>query len=141
MQNYFVSHEHFTKLAYKLLEDIKKSGKNYQAVLCPLRGGFFLSYFMSKHLGLPMRYLEISSYTGTEQKDFHIGNIPELQKGPFLLCDDIFDSGNTIRKIREIYAGIEMDIAVVLTKKHLDDIFFGEHVESDQWVDFYWEVL
>jgi hypoxanthine phosphoribosyltransferase len=141
MQNYFLSHEKFTQLAYKLLDEIKKTGHTYQAVLCPLRGGFFLSYFMSRHLNIPIRYLEISSYTGTEQKSFHIGNIPELQNGRFLLCDDIYDSGNTIRKIGEIFKGIEMDIAVVLTKKHLENFFYGEFVETDQWVDFYWEVL
>jgi hypoxanthine phosphoribosyltransferase len=141
MQNYYLSHEKFLEIAYRLLDQIKRSGHEYQAILCPLRGGFFLSYFMSSHLKLPIRYLEISSYTGKEQKGFHIGNIPELEKGRFLLCDDIYDSGNTIRKIREIFQGIDLDIAVVLAKKPLDDIIYGEIVESDQWVDFYWEVM
>ena len=140
MSNYFLSHERFTELAYKLLDDIKKQNHEYQAILCPLRGGFFLSYFMSNHLNLPIRYLEISSYTGTEQKTFHIGNIPDLGNGRFLLCDDLFDSGNTNRKIRDIFAGIDMDIAVVLTKHQMPDLFYGEHLEAEQWVDFYWEV-
>ena len=141
MDNYYLSYEKFVELAYKLLEEIKKDGRPYQAILCPLRGGFFLSYFMSQHLKLPIRYLEISSYTGTEQKGFTIGNVPDLEKGPFLLCDDIHDSGNTIRKIREIFAGIDFDIAVVLTKKKLDDVYYGELVESERWIDFFWEVM
>lgn len=141
MTNYVVSHEDFTALAYSILDKIKQSGRSYQAILCPLRGGFFLSYFMSNHLQLPIRYLEISSYTGTEQKTFHIGNIPDLGKGRFLLCDDIYDSGNTIRKIKELFAGIELDIAVVLTKKDLPDLIYGRHIDSSQWVDFYWETL
>ena len=141
MSNYFLSHERFVELAYKILDDIKKQGHEYQAILCPLRGGFFLSYFMSNHLNIPIRYLEISSYTGKEQKTFHIGNIPDLGKGRFLLCDDIFDSGNTSRKIREIFSGIDMDIAVVLTKHQVPDMLYGEHLDADQWVDFYWEVM
>ena len=141
MSNYHLSYEKFTQLAYTMLEDIKKQGHQYQAILCPLRGGFFLSYFMSNHLNLPIRYLEISSYTGTEQKSFYIGNIPDLGKGRFLLCDDIFDSGNTIRKIQEIFSGIEMDIAVVLTKKQLPELIYGEHIDNEQWVDFFWEVM
>lgn len=141
MTNYYLSHEHFVELAYKILDDIKKQNHEYQAILCPLRGGFFLSYFMSNHLNLPLRYLEISSYTGTEQKTFNIGNLPDLQKGRFLLCDDIYDSGNTIRKIREIFSGIDMDIAVVLTKKDVPGLIYGEHLEGEQWIDFYWEVM
>lgn len=141
MGNFYLSYERFVELAYQLLEQIKKNGTTYQAILCPLRGGFFLSYFMSNHLKLPIRYLEISSYTGTEQTGFNIGSVPDLEKGPFLLCDDIFDSGNTIRKIREIYSGIEFDVAVVLTKKQVDDVFFGEQVAHDEWVDFFWEVM
>jgi hypoxanthine phosphoribosyltransferase len=141
MQNYYLSHEKFLEIAYRLLDQIKKSGHEYQAILCPLRGGFFLSYFMSNHLKLPIRYLEISSYTGKEQKGFYIGNIPELEKGRFLLCDDIYDSGNTIHKIRELFQGIDLDIAVVLAKKELEDIHYGEIIEADRWVDFYWEVM
>ena len=141
MPNYYLSYEKFVAHAYKILEEIKKQGHEYQAILCPLRGGFFLSYFMSNHLKLPIRYLEISSYTGTEQKTFHIGNIPDLGKGRFLLCDDIYDSGNTIRKIREIFSGIDMDIAVVLTKKQEADLIYGEHLDEDQWIDFFWEVM
>lgn len=142
MSNYIITNEKFTELAYKILDEVKKSGHEYQAVLCPLRGGFFLSYFMSKHLNLPMRYLEISSYTGTEQGEFFIGLKPELDKGRFLLCDDIYDSGNTIRKIFEIYKGIELDVACILSKspeKH-EDYIIGEYVEHDRWVDFYWEI-
>jgi len=69
------------------------------------------------------------------------GHIPELDKGPFLLCDDIYDSGNTIRKIREIFSGIDFDIAVVLAKKPIDGMMCGEVVEHDRWVDFFWEVM
>jgi hypoxanthine phosphoribosyltransferase len=141
MENYYLSYEKFLEIAYRLLDEIKKNRRTYQAILCPLRGGFFLSYFMSNHLSLPLRYLEISSYTGTEQKGFNIGHVPELDKGPFLLCDDIYDSGNTIRKIREIFTGIDFDIAVVLAKKPVDDMMYGELVAHDRWVDFFWEVM
>ena len=34
-----------------------------------------------------------------------------------------------------------MDIAVVLTKHQVPDMLYGEHLDADQWVDFYWEVM
>jgi hypoxanthine phosphoribosyltransferase len=131
MANLVIDYEYYLKLCYKLLDDIRKQERTYQAILCPLRGGFFLSYFMSNHLKLPIRYLEISSYTGMEQGDFHIGLKPDLDNGPFLLCDDIYDSGNTIRKILEIYHGIEFDVAVLLSKKPDVDILVGQHVAAE----------
>lgn len=143
MMNYLVDIEKFKELSYKLLNEIKNKNTSYQAILCPLRGGFYLSYFMSNHLKLPIQYLEISSYNGQEQGDFCIGIKPDLSKGKFLLCDDIFDSGKTINKILELYEGIEFDVAFLLSKSPTPHInfFVGEYLESDRWVDFYWEVL
>ncbi|MBN1500728.1 MAG: hypothetical protein JW982_11260 [Spirochaetes bacterium] len=143
MGNYLIDTEKFRTLSYKLLDEIKQNGHTYQAVLCPLRGGFYLSYFMSKHLKLPMRYLEISSYTGQKQGEFFIGLKPDLSQGKFLLCDDIFDSGNTIRKILEIYEGIDFDVAFLLSKspEPHDNYYIGEYIDKNLWVDFYWEIM
>ncbi|MFA5520023.1 MAG: phosphoribosyltransferase, partial [Spirochaetota bacterium] len=102
MDNYLVTHERFVELSYELLDIVKERKQNYKAILCPLRGGFFLSYFMSVHLDLPISYIEISSYAGKEQRRFQIGIKPELVKGKFLLCDDIYDSGKTIKEIHKM---------------------------------------
>ncbi len=141
MNNFTVDYGKYLSLSYKILEEVKNSGRKYDAILCPLRGGFFLSYFMGKHLNIPIRYMEISSYKDKVQSEFHIGIIPELPDGKFLLCDDIYDSGKTINKILEIYHEISMDIACLISKKKHDNYFIGEYVESDRWVDFFWEIM
>lgn len=141
MSHYLIDYNKYLELCYAILNNVNKVNNKYQAILCPLRGGFFLSYFMAEHLKLPIRYLEISSYTGKEQSEFVIGYVPDLAKGRFLLCDDIYDSGNTINKILEIYKGIEFDIACLVSKQKLSNIFYGEQVEHDRWVDFFWEVM
>ena len=141
MTNYSITPERFETLAYKSLEGVKDAKNEYMGILCPLRGGFFLSYFMSRHLKLPIFYLEISSYIGKEQREFQIGLKPDLKAGPFLLCDDIYDSGKTIEKIHEMYPHVEFDTVCLVSKIEDADIIYGELVEKDRWVDFYWEVL
>ncbi len=141
MKNYLLTPEHFVTLSHRLLEEVKKRGCAYKGILCPLRGGFFLSYFMSRHLKLPMYYLEISSYSGKEQLEFQIGLKPDLAEGYFLLCDDIYDSGNTVRKIHDIYPHVDFDTVCLISKSNAPDIITGEMVAEDRWVDFFWEVM
>lgn len=141
MENYYLTPEHFKTLSYRLLEQVKEKRSTYRGILCPLRGGFFLSYFMSQHLKLPMYYLEISSYSGQEQLEFQIGLKPDLAEGYFLLCDDIYDSGNTVRKIHDMYPHVDFDTVCLVSKIDAHDIMIGELVDEERWVDFFWEVM
>ena len=141
MKSILVDVNLFQELAYKLLEDIRQNNKAYRAVLCPLRGGFYLSYFMSKHLGIPMEYIQISSYEESERKEFSVGIRSDLEKDLFLLCDDIYDSGRTIRMIHSLYPHVSFD-TVCLVAKVLDaPVYYGMHVSPDVWVNFFWEIM
>jgi len=141
MEHLQVSPDVFKELSYKVLEHIRPHADQYQAILCPLRGGFFLSYFLNQHLGLPILYIEISSYSGKVQKDFQVGLLPELAEGRFLLCDDIYDSGSTIRKIHSMYPHVDFDTVCLVSKIDVSDVYFGRLVDPAMWVDFYWEVM
>lgn len=131
----------FKELSYRVLEHIRPYADEYSAILCPLRGGFFLSYFMNQHLGLPLFYIEISSYRGSVQKDFQIGLQPELSKGRFLLCDDIYDTGNTIAKIHSLYPHADFDTVCLISKVDTDAVYYGRLIDPSVWVDFFWEVM
>ncbi len=141
MDHLYISTEVFSKLSHKVIEQIKQSGKKYDYILCPLRGGFFLSYVVNNHLDIPIKYLEISSYTETEQGEFIIGIQPDLHHGTYLLCDDIYDSGKTVKKIKDMYSDIDMDVACLLSKQPVDNFYVGEYIDDERWVDFFWEVL
>jgi xanthine phosphoribosyltransferase len=131
----------FQELSDKLLEEISQNGKTYSAVLCPLRGGFYLSYFMSKHLGIPMEYIQISSYDKTERKEFSVGIRSDLGEDLLLLCDDIYDSGRTIKMIHSLYPRVNFDAACLVSKVHDAPVYFGMHVSPDVWVNFFWEIM
>ncbi|PKL17796.1 MAG: hypothetical protein CVV49_09140 [Spirochaetae bacterium HGW-Spirochaetae-5] len=141
MNNYSVTYEKFLELSYQLLEKIKSNKEEYKAILCPLRGGFFLSYFMSVHLELPISYIEISSYAGKEQRRFQIGIKPDLIEGKFLLCDDIYDSGNTIKEIHSMYPNVDFDTICLVSKVKEAKVIYASLVDKDNWVDFFWEVM
>jgi hypoxanthine phosphoribosyltransferase len=141
MEHLQVDPEVFKELSYRLLEHIRPKADQYQAILCPLRGGFFLSYFINQHLGLPIFYIEISSYSRKVQKDFQVGIKPELTEGKFLLCDDIYDSGSTIRKIHSMYPHVDFDTMCLVSKVDVPDIYYGRLIDPEVWVDFYWEVM
>ena len=141
MNNYSVTYDKFLELSYELLEKIKSNKSEYKAILCPLRGGFFLSYFMSVHLELPISYIEISSYAGKEQRRFQIGIKPDLIEGKFLLCDDIYDSGNTIKEIHSMYPNVDFDTICLVSKVKEAEVIYGSLVEKEKWVDFFWEVM
>ena len=140
MKHFEVDFKIFSELCYTVLNKVTATEKKYNAILCPLKGGFYLSYFMSKHLSLPLVYLEISSYSGKEQIIFTIGLRPQLEEGLFLLCDDIYDSGNTVKKIHSLYPQAKFDMAFLISKKMSNDLIYGKYVENE-WVDFFWEVM
>ena len=141
MNNYSVTYDKFLELSYQLLERIKSNKEEYKAILCPLRGGFFLSYFMSVHLELPISYIEISSYAGKEQRRFQIGIKPDLIEGKFLLCDDIYDSGNTIKEIHSMYPKVDFDTICLVSKVREAEVIYASLVDKEKWVDFFWEVM
>jgi hypoxanthine phosphoribosyltransferase len=141
MENYIVTPELFKELGYVLLERLRSRGIDHRAILCPLRGGFYLSYFMSRHLEIPLSYIEITSYEGKQQTRFQIGIRPELVEGRILLCDDLYDSGNTARKIHSLYPRVQFDTVCLVSKIDTPEIMYGTLVERDRWVDFFWETM
>lgn len=141
MNNLSISYERYVELCYRLLDEVSKKREDYKAILCPLRGGFFLSYFMSVHLQLPISYIEISSYAGKEQRRFQIGIKPELIEGKFLLCDDIYDSGNTIKQIHSMYPHVEFDTICLVSKEKDAGVTYALLAAKEHWVDFWWEVM
>lgn len=143
-----LNYQDFILMADKAVDIVNKiitKNKNYyQGIVCPLRGGFYLTDYIARRLDLPVNYLYISSYgDGKEQKDFKIHFLPELQKNKrYLICDDILATGNTVKKIIEIYPNIKFE-AIVLYK-HKNQQYPIKHyaireIESNVWVNFFWE--
>lgn len=141
MENFFINFDEFVRLSYLILEKIKGDGARYDSILCPLKGGFYLSDFLSRRLEIPVNYLQISSYRGNEKCEYFIRCIPEIDHETALICDDIYDTGGTIRRIGEIFPLVKFDAACLVTKERDVPVFYGTYVDRDTWVDFFWEKM
>lgn len=140
MEELNITHDNFIQLANSISDKLLPKKNLFQGIICPLRGGFYLSYYVSNKLGLPLHYMEISSYVNRSQGKFNLGLVPALIPGAhYLICDDILDSGRTVDKIKEIYPENSFTIAVLVNKKEIPDLYSGISVKHDIWVNFFWE--
>ena len=88
------------------------------------------------------------SYSGQSQKDLTLLIPDEVHalaaKYPILIVDDIYDTGVTMKAIREQLDPIDghQNTFAVLVSKDTDShdwIFAGTHVHPNTWVEFPWE--
>ncbi len=129
----------------KILNSILKNTPHYfKGIVCPLRGGFYFTDYISRRISLPVYYLYISSYdNGKIQKELKIHFLPTLEKNHrYLICDDILATGNTVKKILELYPDCQFEALVLY--KHKDQKYPIKHyaireIDSRVWVNFFWE--
>lgn len=149
MLEIYLSYEDFLRLAEKskniIKEIIFKKPNYYKGILCPLRGGFYLSDYVSRSLSLPVQYIYISSYdNGKIQKDFKIHFLPQLEKNQkYLICDDILATGKTVNKILELYPNTNFEILTLYKHKNRHYPFkhyWLREIDSSIWVNFFWEI-
>ncbi len=146
-----LTYPEFLNLAKKGLSivqnKIKKNPKYYEGILCPLRGGFYLTDFISRRIShIPVYYIYLTSYeNGKIQKDIKIHFISELKSQKrYLICDDILATGNTVKKIMDIYPESKFEALVLY--KHKNKIYPLPHyaireVEANVWINFFWEKI
>ena len=146
MKQIELTYEQFLKDAKQLLNKVQENYdlETYGGIFCPLRGGFFLSYYLSEKLKLPVHYLEIASYENKKQQGlFRLGTLPVLKLGmKYLICDDVIDSGKTIHKIKELYPDRYFDIVslFVKTSGKFQAGLYTTEVMDDVWINFFWEL-
>jgi hypoxanthine phosphoribosyltransferase len=131
----------YSVLCNHVLHDVTRGGGVYRSVLCPLKGGFYLSHFMSRRLNLPMEYIVISSYESRERKEISVSEVPYLEAGRHIICDDVYDTGKTVEKIRSLYPHVAFDVACLVSKSPDAPGYFGRHVPPETWVEFFWETM
>jgi len=143
-----LNYSDFILMAEKGVQLIKKilneNPEYYSGILCPLRGGFYFTDYLSRRIELPVYYIYLSSYGNNKtQKDFKIHFLAELEKQKrYLICDDILATGNTIKKIMELYP--ESQFEALALYKHKNQSYPLKHyaireIPSYVWVNFFWE--
>lgn len=134
----------FCDMALGLYRRLVPLRDEYRGILCPLRGGFYLSDFLSRRLGLGVEYMHLSSYEGHRSGEFQIRFSPRLEVGErYLICDDILATGRTIQKIEELFPGVLFDAVFLYRHRNralpFPRTLFSREVDESVWIVFPWE--
>lgn len=118
----------------------------YEAIIAITRGGLIPAYFLARFLEIKVIHtLCLSSYQEQQrgQIAFHKVEGISVQIDPvvigsnkILFVDDIVDSGETMRTIRQQYPRARF--AALVSRGRVDPEYFAAH--EDGWVKFPWEV-
>lgn len=128
-----------------LAEEIRKSSKKYDKMLCVTRGGIFVGGLVAHMLGIRnITTIALKLYEFDQQ-----GSVVEQLSGPdlplpgsrILVVDDLLDSGRTLAFIVDKWSQeYHLDIAVLYDKGggHLRPTFTAAAIPNE-WVQFPWE--
>ena len=94
-------HMHARKLSERLLP-----ASQWKGIVAVSRGGLFPAAVLARELGI--RHVEtvcIASYNHDKQGELQVLHAAQLDNGGegFIVIDDLVDTGNTARAIREMY--------------------------------------
>jgi hypoxanthine phosphoribosyltransferase len=133
----------------EIATQIENRHKNEQipiVLVCVLDGGFvFYSKLVERLSSLDPQcdFIKVKSYEGKERGDLEIKLMPtsNVQGKHVYIIDDIYDSGVTMKSIREIFLGFDaISVSLItLIKRSINEInmpinsIYGFEIK-DQWV-------
>lgn len=111
------------------------------AVVGISRGGLTPAVILSHRLGLPLYIITVQTRDGNR---IEVGDdIKQLaQEGTILVVDDINDSGNTFRIVKEQLGNGSAIYAALCSRYDSTekDIIAPVTINNDEWISFPWEV-
>lgn len=134
-------HRYSKALAWRLLDQ-----KEWIGIIAVTRGGLVPAAIIARELEIKMiETFCISSYDHQDQRGAEIlkdipGNIKETGGENWLIIDDLVDTGNTAKIIKDILPNAHL--ATVFAKpegRPLADTFVTE-VSQDTWIHFPWDI-
>jgi len=127
------------------LEVIEKALEHrYDTVIGVAKGGLPLAVKVSNILGLPLKIVEAHSYTQKKQAELVIEQYNPIMWGPkILLVDDICDTGDTLKAIKENLEIWHKEVEILVIFKRNKVKFSPDHflrkAKVKTWIKFPWE--
>lgn len=141
MDKLYLSKSQYERYLDNLITDIKENF-DPDMVVSIETGGLYVGEPIAKALEKPHRSIKVSFYDGeTKRSSPKLDNIIWLDPNKkYLICDDLIDSGSTIKFIKNFYSIQTFKTAVLLQNKKADikADFFADYY-SGKWVVFSWE--
>jgi hypoxanthine phosphoribosyltransferase len=125
--------EYLTKI---LSRKINNSAKKYDCVLAITNGGIIPAKLLARDL-----HIELIQLIPVRHKAIIKSEMPHLVTNKkYLVVDDIFDSGDTYRKVLQATNGFSCDFAFFISRYKTDyDITVAKILNHHKWIIFPWE--
>lgn len=141
-EKYVVTWDMFQMHSRKLAERLLPVSQ-WKGILAVSRGGLFPAAVLSRELGI--RHVEtvcISSYDHDDQGELKVLHAAQVENGGegFIVVDDLVDTGNTARAIREMYPNARF--VTVFAKPQgaslVDDYVID--IPQETWIEQPWDL-
>ncbi|MFC1236019.1 xanthine phosphoribosyltransferase [Vibrio sp. DW001] len=123
------------------LAEKQMPAEQWKGILGVSRGGLVPAAILARELGI--RYVDticISSYDHDHQRDMTVVKAPEGDGEGYLIVDDLVDSGDTARKIREMYPKAKfVTVSAKPAGAHLVDEYIVD-IAQDTWIEQPWDM-
>ena len=121
-----------------------QTDQEYTGILAITRGGLIPAGIIARELGIRLiDTISVHSYAGQDQqKELKILKQPVLENGGagWLVIDDLSDSGNTFRAVREIFPNAH-NATLYAKPKGVDAIdTYIQDVGQNVWIHFPWDL-
>jgi hypoxanthine phosphoribosyltransferase len=144
----YVTWSEYYSLIERLADSVRKSGWQFDAIVCLARGGLRVGDVFSRVFDKPLGVLFTSSYReagGTQQGRLilgeHLASAEPLPQGRWLVLDDLADSGATLEAVmpalRQRYPQVREMRSAVLWVKAVSSFrpdYFVEYLPENPWI-------
>ncbi len=141
-EKYIVTWDMFQMHTRKLSERLLPASQ-WKGVIAVSRGGLFPAAVLARELNL--RYVDtvcIASYEHDERGDLNVLHAAQVENGGegFIVIDDLVDTGNTAKAVREIYpnARFVSVFAKPAGKALVDD--YVVDIPQNTWIEQPWDM-
>lgn len=115
--------------------------RNITSIIAVTRGGLFPAAILSTELGIRLvDTLCLSSYVHDRQGEMTILKKPEIDLTNTLIIDDLSDTGNTARVIKELFPNSFYCCVYVKPKGAVYSDEFVREYPQDTWIVQPWDV-
>ncbi|WP_409420741.1 xanthine phosphoribosyltransferase [Pseudaeromonas sp. ZJS20] len=139
-KKFYVSWDNLQREARRLARR-QLPADQWKGIIAVSRGGLVPAALMARELGI--RFVDticISSYDHDNQRDLHVLKKVEGDGEGFLIVDDLVDSGNTAKVIRQLYPKGKFITIFAKPKGEsmVDD--FEVAIPQDTWIEQPWDM-
>jgi hypoxanthine phosphoribosyltransferase len=142
-----LSWDDFGEASRALARMIADDGYVPDVILSVARGGLLVGAALGYALDVKSTWvLNVEFYTGVDERldvPVLLAPVPELDmlaSSRVLVADDVADTGETLRVVKELFAGSAAEVRCAVLYEKPASVVDCEYVwrETDRWIDFPW---